>query len=313
MVRILGLTASDLELTDNQLVQLLALETFVKPEVTTGEPGGFPVTTSEVVTDSAPVTSSSRSSEARETTHADPDITITILSGSSQSKIDVPILVTILTTPVSTEGSTNVDVPPENFSTEDPGRGFSTSKPSESYKASTSARSVEIATTLEVDETFTLEVTNLLTSSTNGPSTVIPPEENVFQSSFKLQEPETGYFEVLPSLDNVTLTCDVIVASKDVAVALSPSDIQRMESNDVLQCIESFGRMRWPKLKLKSIWRAIKSKVPSFLKGNIRPLKRFEMLQLQNILPAVAVENPELLDMNRTNIDGLSFLGRYYF
>merc|ERR1712142_940573 len=327
MVRILGLTASDLELTDDQLVQLLALETFAKPEDTTEVrpenetkvpdvlpvnaselPDGLPVLTTEVITDTVPVaTISSRSPEALETTPVDSDITVIISSGSFQSKVDESIAVT---TTVSV--STIVDIPPENFSTEEAERGFSSSKPIESSKGSTLAPPVEIGTTVEADVTFTSEVSNLLSSSTNSPSTIIPSKDGTFQSSFKLQEPKTNYFEVLPSLDNVTLNCNVIVASKDVAVTLSSSDIQRMGSNDVVNCLEIFGRIRWPKSKLKSVWRAIKSKVPSFLEGNIRSLKRFEMLQLQNILPAVAGENPELLDMNRINLDGISFLGRSF-
>ena len=326
-MRILGLTASDLQLTDDQLVQLLALETFAKPENTTEVhpenetkvpdilpvnaselPDGLPLKTTEIVTDTAPVATISRSSEARETTPADSDTTVIISLGSSLGKGDESIPVA---TTVSTEVSTIVDVPPENLSTEEAARWFSSSKPIESSKGSTSEPPVEIVTTVEAAETFTSEVSILSTSTTNGPPTIIPPEESTFQSSFKLQEPKMDYFEVLPSLDNVTLTCDVIVASKDVAVTLSSSDIQRMGSNDVVRCLEIFGRIRWPKSKLKSIWRVIKSKVPSFLEGNSRPLKRFEMLQLQNILPAVAGENPELLDMNRIHIDGLSFLGRY--
>merc|ERR1712142_194684 len=282
MVRILGLTASDLELTDDQLVQLLALETFAKPEDTTEVrpenetkvpdvlpvnaselPDGLPVLTTEVITDTVPVaTISSRSPEALETTPVDSDITVIISLGSFQSKVDESIAVT---TTVSTEVSTIVDIPPENFSTEEAETGFSSSKPIESSNWSTLAPPVEIGTTVEADVTFTSEVSNLLSSSTNSPSTIIPSKDGTFQSSFKLQEPKTNYFEVLPSLDNVTLNCNVIVASKDVAVTLSSSDIQRMGSNDVVNCLEIFGRIRWPKSKLKSIWRAIKSKGISFL------------------------------------------------
>ena len=69
MVRILGLTTSDLQLIDDQLVQLLALETFAKPENTTEVhpqnetkvpdvlpvnaselPDGLPLKTTEIVT-----------------------------------------------------------------------------------------------------------------------------------------------------------------------------------------------------------------------------------------------------------------------
>jgi len=329
MVRILGLNASDLELTDDQLVELLALETFVQPEDTsevlpedeTKVPDVLPdvskwtllpVITTEVFTDTVTAaTLSSSTSKARETTPEVSDVEEAISSASSQSKVDESLPVTILTTSVTTEASTIVDVSSED-GTEVPGIGFSTSKPVETSEESTLGLPKEIVTTVKSAEIFTLEVTNLLNSSIDGPSTIISPIEDAFLSSFKLQEPRTEYFEVLPSLDNVTLTCDVIVASKDIAVALTSSDIQRMGSNDVVNCLEIFGRIRWPKSKLKSIWRAIKSKMPSFLEGINLPLKRFDMLQLQNLLPAVAVVNPELLDMDRANIDGLSFLGRAF-
>ena len=39
-------------------------------------------------------------------------------------------------------------------------------------------------------------------------------------------------------------------------------------------------------------------------------IERPEMFQLQNLLPAIASVDAELLDMDRKNIDGISLLGR---
>merc|ERR1712142_534180 len=338
MVRILGLTASDLDLTEDTTVGLFEDTTVGLLEDTTeglleDTTEGLPedrtnvpnvplegLITTDVDTDTVLVALSSRSMETRETTPIASDLPVSKPSGPFLSKVDKPIHATTFTASASTEVSTIVDISSEVISTEETEKN-STFKPIEMSKESTSAIPIEIVTTVQAAEILTSEVSNWLDSSTNVPSTmkdslvistITPPEESAFQSSFELLEPKTDYFEVLPSLDNVTLTCDVVVASKDVAVALNSADIQKMGSNDIVNCLEIFGRIKWPKSKLKSIWRVIKSKLPALLEGSTRPVKRFEMLQLQNILPAVAVENPELLDMNRTNIDGLSFLGRSF-
>jgi len=54
----------------------------------------------------------------------------------------------------------------------------------------------------------------------------------------------------------------------------------------------------------------VKAKVTKFQGTNMLPVKRAEMIQLQNLLPAVASEDADLLDMDRKNVDGISLLGR---
>ena len=57
-----------------------------------------------------------------------------------------------------------------------------------------------------------------------------------------------------------------------------------------------------------SIWNVVKTKVFKFQGINMLHVKRSELFQLLNLLPAVDSVDTDLLDMDRKNIDGICLL-----
>jgi len=127
---------------------------------------------------------------------------------------------------------------------------------------------------------------------------------------FTAYEPATDHFTIIPAMDSVTLSCDVLIAAGPSASSISSTHIYTMSSKDVTNCLDTLGHIPWPQSVTKDIWEAVKSKVTSLQGASMLSIKRDKMFQLKNLLPAIATLDSELLDMDRKNIDGISFLGR---
>jgi len=128
-------------------------------------------------------------------------------------------------------------------------------------------------------------------------------------SPFKYYETSSNYFTSIPALDDLILSCDVIIASGSAATSISSTQLSSMSSKEVENCLDTLGHLPWSKSQTQSVWEVVKNKVHKLKVSSMLPIKRQEMLLLKNLLPSIAVEDPTLLDMSRTNIDGISYLG----
>jgi len=128
-------------------------------------------------------------------------------------------------------------------------------------------------------------------------------------STFKYYEPSSSYFSRIPFLDNLDLSCDVLIAAGTAASSISSSHLSTLSSKEMENCLSTIGNLPWSQSDTKSVWEVVKTKVTGLKVANMLPIKRHEMLLLQNLLPAIAAVDAGLLDMNRENIDGISYLG----
>merc|ERR1719427_1705758 len=181
---------------------------------------------------------------------------------------------------------------------------------------STVASSTTVSTTKSPLVTTTVASSSLLHSPepTEGLKSVLE-EESTFKEildqliTFKYYEPSSDYYSKIPSLDDLILSCDVLIASGSAAISISSTHLSTMSSKEVENCLDTLGHLPWSKSQTQSVWEVVKNKVHRLKVSSMLPVKRQEMLLLQNLLPAIAVEDPTLLDMNRSNIDGISYLG----
>ena len=103
----------------------------------------------------------------------------------------------------------------------------------------------------------------------------------------------------------------------------------------MLNCLDTLGKLPWPRSALGEVWLAVQAKIPSLqrrwagqetgrelvlkvlcLHLTISPssgslLGRDSLMLLDSLLPAVAELSPEMIDLNKQNIDGISLLGRW--
>merc|ERR1711942_146775 len=128
-------------------------------------------------------------------------------------------------------------------------------------------------------------------------------------SPFKYYETSSDYFTSIPALDDLILSCDALIASGPAATSISSTQLSSMSSKEVENCLDTLGHLPWSKSQTQSVWEVVKNKVHKLKVSGLLPIKRQEMLLLRNLLPSIAVEDPTLLDMSRTNIDGISYLG----
>merc|ERR1711970_866299 len=100
-----------------------------------------------------------------------------------------------------------------------------------------------------------------------------------------------------------------LIASGSAAISISSTQLSSLSPKEVENCLDTLGHLPWSKSQTQSVWEVVKIKVHKLKVSSMLPIKRQEMLRLQNLLPAIAVEDPTLLDMSRSNIDGISYLG----
>merc|ERR1719470_110066 len=283
LVTVLGLTAQDLELSTDQWDIVMARQTFVLPpkeEVTPEDASADDETTELLTTTEENLVISGK--EAPDVTTLSANVDAESVTEDLVETTDVPLIV-----PSSTTSSTT---------------------------ASTTASST--TTTIFVSST-TSSTTSVATPVPDTPIIEVEKEEEditeilkLLDTTFKAYEPSSDHFTSIPSMEDITLSCDVIIAAGSSASSISASDIASMSSKEVTNCLDTLGHLPWPGAATESIWNAVKAKVTKLQGANMLPVKRSEMLQLQNLLPAVASVDPDLLDMDRKNIDGISLLGR---
>ena len=171
----------------------------------------------------------------------------------------------------------------------------------------------ESATTPVVEEVTTERpvVTIDVTTASPDLGTVLSSSDLILHlATFTDYEPDSQVFQRIPSLDEVVLTCDVLTASGSSATVIGEENIRDMESQDLMNCLETLGQLPWTSSGRGAVWRALKSKINLFSDSELRPIKREMMFQLHNLLPAVVSADPDLIDVTEDNIDGLSVIGK---
>jgi len=347
LVDVLGLSASELGLTTEQLDFIMARHTFVlKPP---GEPVGG-VNTTELLNDAdlpeikpkvAPNGTELTSTNASQTAEPSSAFTVSTIS-STLSSISSSISSTVSssslvssTTLSSTSQSESSTVSTSSSTSQSESSTVSTSLFSIS---SISTRSTSVATSSSFQSTSgstafsplftsvsatsarsttrlnTVSSVSSISSTTDALSEVLNEENDIegllnLLSTFKYYEPSSEYFSAIPSLDDVAITCDVLIASGSVASSLSSTQLSSMTLKEVENCLEIIGHIPWSQSALQSVWEVVKTKVPKLKMASMLPIKRQEMILLKNLLPAVATIDPSLLDMRSSNIDGISYLG----
>ena len=140
-------------------------------------------------------------------------------------------------------------------------------------------------------------------------ASVLSGNELLAFSTFLDYEPDTDNFDKIPALHTVRLTCDMLTASGDAASSISSTHLASMTSADLINCLETLGRIHWTEATAVSIWRELKAKVALFQDPSLKPIKRDLMIQLHNLLPAIATYDANLIDVTEDNIDGISLIG----
>ena len=259
LVTVLGLTATDLELTTDQWDTIMARQTFViepqadaRPEEASGddEIRELLTTTEEKLAIAGKEAPNSTSEPATESFEVETEATDLGVNGQS----------TVL--PETAPSTTSV-------------------ASSASYTtSSTAASSTSSSTTSTTVASSTSTSTTSTTVSSSSPSTTILVVEK----------------------EDIGLSCDVIIAAGSSASSISASVIASMFSKEVTNCLDTMGHLPWPQAVTESIRNAGKTKVTKLQGAN--------MLQLQNLLPAIALVDSELLTMDRKNNGGISLFGR---
>eukprot|EP00092_Neocalanus_flemingeri_P041336 GFUD01045010.1.p1 GENE.GFUD01045010.1~~GFUD01045010.1.p1 ORF type:complete len:1669 (+),score=312.22 GFUD01045010.1:50-5056(+) len=332
LVQVLNLSADDLDLTEDELGTILARHTFVLrspgavsttmlanrtlPFDETSEGTDGESVADELLINDAETTSNPASIESKNAPEASPSEDSDDNSNNAELTTDA--------TPASsgtTAPSPGTDAPPSPGITAPPSPDTVSSDRSSSASTSSTASTIS-STVSSAASSSTPTSTAATTSSTSAPLNPLIEEENDFSELlknteltdfiiFSAYEPESAYFTTLPSMDSITLSCDVVIAAGSSASSISSSDIARMSSKEVMNCLSTLGHLPWPPSVTKSIWKAVKEKVDSLQDSTMLPIKRDEMLQFGTLLPAIAAYDSELLDMGRKNIDGISLLGRF--
>jgi len=327
LVGVLNLTASDLGLTTEQLDIVMARHTFVLKSP--GEPV-VSVNTTELLDIKAKATlndtESSADDVAEVTTILPLDPSEQLSPSSLRASSNVSTTVTVSSTTLSSSGSSS--------STTESTVPTSTTASTTKSTTSSIPPIVSSSSTTEFSPLFTSKSTTTLSTTKSPPTTTTVSSTPVFYSTeptdalgsvleeehvlqeildhippFKYYEPSSVYFSEIPALDDLILSCDVLIASGTAATSISSTQLSSMSAKEVENCLDTLGHLPWSKYHIQSLWEVVKIKVNKLKESSMRPIKRQEMLLLKNLLPAIALEDPTLLDMSRSNIDGISYLG----
>jgi len=281
---LLGLNASSLNLSEDEYSALMARPTFVLSDPTTAQP-----VTLQEIEDLMVQASTEYSTEVGVTEETEESKEVTTTGDNlRESKIINDGVVN------STSESSASEATEKSVSTE-----ITTEKMETVTEVST-----------ETIETTTAVSTENFTSVPDLGSVLSRPDI-LDLAIFTAYEAESEIFKRLPSLDDVELSCYVLIASGDSAAVIGEETIMKMESigGDLTYCLETLGRLPWTSSTREPVWRGLKSKL--FSGRDVRPFNREMMLQLNNLLPAVALSDPHLLDVTEENIDGLSIIGKF--
>ena len=317
--------------TEAQSIETTTVSSTSSTTVSTEFPDNFREPRDEVITESDEVTASTGSTtttESSTTTVAststeaavvseESSTTDAIAQASSEASTEETTLTTIEEPEVVTE-VTDVDV-----STEKSTRGATDTSTTETVtETTTSTTEASTTSTTEVSTTkaateSTRASTEVTTKTEESTSTstdmslahVLSGNELLAFSTFLDYEPDTDNFDKIPALHTVRLTCDMLTASGDAASSISSTHLASMTSADLINCLETLGRIHWTEATAASIWRELKAKVALFQDPSLKPIKRDLMIQLHNLLPAIATYDANLIDVTEDNIDGISLIG----
>ena len=344
LVPLLGLNKESINMTEEQFSNLMALQTFdiSTPEVTTP----VPVPTEELLSTSSTTTPASSedqttststdsstistefpdnfreprdesTTESNEVTDASTVSTdATEASTTTEAALVTEASSTEATTPATTEASTEATTSDEvEVTTSEEAEVTTEQSTTEDIETTTveaavqsSSQATTEASTTTVETTQAPEVTTVATSEERL-AQILASNELLAFSTFLDYEPDTDNFDKIPALDSVILTCDMLIASGDAASSISSAHLSSMASADLMNCIETLGRIHWPEAAAVSIWKELKAKLALFQDPSLKPIKRDLMIQLHNLLPAIATHDADLIDVTEDNIDGISLIG----
>ena len=149
---------------------------------------------------------------------------------------------------------------------------------------------------------------------TAPPTIVLVDEEEFLQKEIESfsPTPTTKPVVIIPHsvllhLDDITLTCDDLKTAGRSAAMIRSDDIGRMNKTEVADCLEVFGNMNLLESYRPEIWAAIRKKLyPDGTK-----ITGGEMINLNKLLGEVARFNPQYLNLDQSNIDAISVLGKH--
>ena len=318
-------------MTEEQFSNLMAIQTFdvSTPEVTTP----VPVPTEELLT----TVSSSTQASSEDQTSTEASTVSTTESSTASSTVstefpdnfreprdestesdevtDATEATTTTEAVVVTEEATEATTPAASeVSTEETTSEESEATTEQSTTEATETISSEETTTTivttEAPEVTTVATTELTTAvSEERLAEILASNELLAFSTFLDYEPDTHNFDKIPALDNLVLTCDMLTASGDAASSIFSSHLSSMTSADLMNCFETLGRIHWPEAAAVSIWQGLKAKLALFEDPSLKPIKRDLMIQLHNLLPAIATHAADLIAVTEDNIDGISLIG----
>ena len=307
--------------TEAQSIETTTVSSTSSTTVSTEFPDNFREPRDEVITESDEVTASTGSTtttESSTTTVAststeaavvseESSTTDAIAQASSEASTEETTLTTIEEPEVVTE-VTDVDVSTEQ-STKSATDISTTETVTETITSTTEASTTKAPTESTRASTEVTTKTEESTSTDMSLAYVLSGNELLAFSTFLDYEPDTDNFNKIPALHTVRLTCDMLTASGDAASSISSTHLASMTSADLINCLETLGRIHWTETTAVSIWRELKAKVALFQDPSLKPIKRDLMIQLHNLLPAIATYDANLIDVTEDNIDGISLIG----
>lgn len=175
-----------------------------------------------------------------------------------------------------------------------------------------------VLTTTQVAPTTTPELTT--TTTTTAP--VIDRADNFdFSSDYEDGMGETKFQNIDdgPLISarerNLALpkefTCHGVKAAGNAARALKPQDLESWSAKELENCIEVLGNIQWPLPTKMAVWNLIRKKnLDMFTTDKMKP---DHMISLNNLLEAVALISPKMMDLDMKHVDALSVLGEFSF
>lgn len=121
---------------------------------------------------------------------------------------------------------------------------------------------------------------------------------------FSVKDPK-----ILPKLSTIKLTCNCLRTAGKAVAGILPINIAMMSLTEVVACLETLGSVVFREGMASQIWAEIRAK--AFPDDGV--LSGADMVLLNNLLPAVARDNPEMINVDRMGpmvMEGLSVLGR---
>jgi len=118
-------------------------------------------------------------------------------------------------------------------------------------------------------------------------------------------------FAELTSIGRLVLTCNSLRAAGKAATSITDSIILSMSRTEVLSCLDLFGSLAWPASSLSPVWLAVRERAMLGESEQPGPVDARILSQLASLAPAILKQDPDLIDVDTQEIDGLSVLGSF--